>query len=144
MSLDQSHQPALAEVLHDPRGLREARHPARRAVLDPDLDGAQVVPHQLAQVLAQPAHPRELEHVGQLVQHDPAEEAVAVDLEVAHRLRQVRRHEKEPRRLGHVEEGDLVLAEHALGHVADYQSALGGHGRAGHDAKRSRERPRHL
>ena len=48
---------------------------------------------------AQPVHARQLEHVRDLVEDDPREEPVALELQLADCLHQVGTHEQEARRL---------------------------------------------
>src|SRR5205823_9164539 len=73
-------EPTLAEGLDELRWTRERREAAGGAGVDPNLNGLEVLPDQSAQVIAQPADALELEGVRQLVDDDPAEEAVPVDL----------------------------------------------------------------
>jgi hypothetical protein len=93
-------------------------------------------------MLAKPGHALELEHVGELVRADPAAERVCVHVEVAHRVRQVRPHEQEPRVGLAAEQRHVVLAEHALGHVAHHEPGLGGERGRGARAQRAGERSR--
>jgi hypothetical protein len=79
--------------------------------------------------------------VRDLVQGDPAQEAVLVDLEVAHGALQVGRDEEEPWRDLGLEQRHLVLAEHPLRHVTHDEPHLGRERRARGRLQRPRERP---
>ena len=76
----------------------------------------------------EPRHARELDRVCHLVQRDPGHELALLGAESMHRLPEVGQHKQQTRRplgLGLVEQHELVLAEHALGQVADDQPDLG-------------------
>ena len=90
-----------------------------------------------AEVLAQPRRAGELDGVGDLVDRHPQHELVAVDAEVARRLRQVRREQQQPRRHAGVEQREVVLAEHALGEHARERPDL----RAEQEARGRAQRP---
>ncbi len=119
--------------------VRQRRQAARGAALDPHVDGRQVLAHQPAQVLAQPRRADELQRVGQLVEDDPVEERVAVDLR-ARRPRGPGSGATNSRRGFDVglEQRQLVLAQHALRHVADDQARLRGERRPGRHPQRLR------
>ena len=135
-------EPTLPERLDQTTRIRQRRQPARRATLDPDLQGGDVAAQQPAHVLAQPGHALELEHVRQLVRADPAAERVRVHVEVTHGARQVLADEQEARLGVAAQQGHVVLPEHPRGQVAHHQAGLGGDGGRGADPKRAGERPR--
>src|SRR3954449_6367898 len=74
-------EPALAERLDELSRPRQRGQPARGPGVDPHLDALQVLLDKASEMAAEPADPLELERVRELVDDDPAEEAVAVDLE---------------------------------------------------------------
>ena len=83
-------------------------------------------------------HARELERVGDLVERDPAHQLLAVGVEGADRVVEVRLDEQQPRSRVGVEQHDLVLAEHALGEEADDHADLGGQQQPGDRCERAR------
>ena len=80
--------------------------------------------------------------MGDLVEGNPAKEALGVDAHAANRPGQVGLDEKKPRLGVGREQRELELAEHPLGHVAHHQADLRREGRARGHAERTRERPR--
>jgi hypothetical protein len=74
------------------------------------------------------------------VSADPAAERVGVHVEVAHRAGEVAPHEQEPRLGVTPEQGHVVLAQDARGHVAHDQPRLGGERGRGTHPERSGER----
>jgi hypothetical protein len=74
------------------------------------------------------------------MEDDPVEERVAIDMQVLDRLDEVGGHEQEPRHGVGLEQRQLVLAEHALRHVAHDESRLGGQRRAGNHPERTGQR----
>ena len=74
---------------------------------------------------AQPAHAGELNRVGRLVEGDPAQEEVAVHAEALAGGGEVGADEQEPRGPRGPDQGDVVLADHALGEIADREADLG-------------------
>jgi hypothetical protein len=97
--------------------------------------------HQATQVGAQPGHSLELEHVRELVDHDPTEERLPLHAEDLHRAVQVGRDEQQSRRRLVLDQGQLVLAEDPLGHVAQHEAGLRGQRRPGAHPQRAGERP---
>ena len=107
-----------------------------------DGERAGQIAHHAGQVRPQPRHAAELQRVRDLVQRDPAQEAVGVGVELRRRVAEVRRHEQQPRRRVGVEHRELVLAHHAPGQEAGDRAGLeaehGARGGAGHAAQRAR------
>ena len=85
LRLDERGQAALAEARRQVGRVGKRGQAARRPALDPHVDGGEVVAQQLAEVVAQPGHDAELERVHQLVDRDPAQEALAVGPELGGR-----------------------------------------------------------
>ena len=85
-----------------------------------------------ADVLTQPGHGGKVNRVGGLVERDPAQEEVAIDLEAGSRGGEVGPDEEQPGRPGGADQGDVVLADHPLGEIADREPHLGP-GRGAHD-----------
>jgi hypothetical protein len=82
-------------------------------------------------VFPEPGDPLELEDVRQLVGADPAVEGLRLDLELAHCLAQVGRHEQQPRGSVAAQQRHVVLAEHAGRDVTHHQADLGRQRRRG-------------
>ena len=104
----------------------------------------QELPDEAGDVGVQPRDAGELNRVGDLVQRHPGHELVLLGAERLHRLAEVREHEQQARRpvLDRlVEQHQLVLAEHALGQVADDHPDLGAQDDAHPDLDRRLERP---
>ncbi len=137
-----------------------ARPPSRKRAASSDRSGSEgsppAVPLRSARRPSQgnraAARPRwplshvtdaELERVHELVDRHPAQEALAVDLELG-RLRPrgcAPRTAAAGARTG-AQQRQLVLAQHALGHVAHHEPHLGGERHPGARAQRARERAR--
>ena len=82
-------------------------------------------------MVAQPVDRRELHGVGDLVQHDPRQQRLELRAHLASRHVEVRADQQQPWRRGRVEEGELVLAQHAPAHQPHEPAHLGRHERPG-------------
>ena len=67
-----------------------------------------------------------------LVQSDPAQEEVSIDVEARPGRGEVRADEEQPRGAGGPDQSDIVLADHPLREVADREADLGA-GRGSND-----------
>ena len=95
----------------------------------------------------QPGHPGELDRVGDLVEGHPGHELLVLGPEGADRLAEVGQYEQQTRGpLGHrlVEQHELVLAEHALGHIAEHDAHLGADDQPHADLHGRAQRPESL
>ena len=75
-------------------------------------------------MLAKPGDGGELDRVGRLVHRDPAQEEIRVDVEALPGGGEVRSHEQESRLADGADQGDVVLADHALTQVAGRKADL--------------------